>query len=348
VNRGIENTKGPLCQFFNALKAIKAVTGTYPCNFKFMLEGEEELGSLHLPDFVRENKSRLGADAAYFAFYAQEPDGKVTMSLGVKGIVFLELTARGGAWGGPMTRMVHSSNAVWFDSPTWRLVHALATMLAPDQKTLTIDGIYDDIVPPSAEDEQLLAELAQTFDEANELQQGDVLKFKYDLHGADLMRKYLFEPSLNIDGIISGHTEAGTKTVLPHEARAKIDIRLIPNMRPARVIELVRAHLDRRGFTEIEVSAHDAYGWAKARVSDPPVQAMLRALRGFGFPMEIWPHTAGSAPFYLFRDELQMPFVEGGLGHGGRAHSPNEYATIEGMKLFEKSVAAFLYEFVRA
>jgi acetylornithine deacetylase/succinyl-diaminopimelate desuccinylase-like protein len=344
VNRGIFNSKGPLAGVFNTLHSFRAAGVPYPVNLKFMVEGEEELGSRNLPGFVRAYRDRLQADAAFFGFFAQNLDGKVIMYLGVKGILFMEFVARGGDWGGPTNRGIHGSYAVWFHSPTWALVHALASMFTQDQKHITIDGFYDDIASPSAEDEELLARLADTFTPDTELIQNDVQRFKYELSGVDLLRKYLYQPTLNIDGIISGHTAEGTKTLLPHEARAKVDIRMVPNMRPERMIQLVRDHLARHGYADkIEVRVEDAYPPAKTRLGgNPAAQALLKTYRELGFEPEIWPHLSGSAPFYLFTEALNIPTVMGGLGHGGRSHSPNEYATLEGLKQYERSVASFL------
>ncbi len=344
VNRGVTNQKGPLIGFFNALESIRAVEGELPLNIVFMIEGEEELGSRNLPGFVREHRDRLRADAAFFSMYNQDPDGKVVSYLGVKGILFFELICRGGDWGGPAGgRAVHGSNAVWFGSPAWRLVHALSTMITPDQKHILIDGFYDDVASISPHDEALLAGLALTFRPEEELRENEVRRFKYDLAGVDLLKKYLYQPTLNIDGIIGGHTAEGTKTIIPHEARAKVDIRMVPNQEPGRMLDLVRRHLDRHGYGDIEIKFEDAYGWAKTTVDTPPVRALLRTYREFGIEPEVWPHLAGSAPFYLFTDVLQIPFAFGGLGHGGRVHSPNEYATVAGMRDHEKSVATFLY-----
>jgi len=344
VNRGIFNSKGPLVGVFNVLKSFRDLGVTYPLNLKFMVEGEEELGSRNLPGFVDAYRDRLKADYAFFGYFAQDPTGKVINYLGVKGILFMELIARGGDWGGPTEMGIHGSNAVWFHSPTWVLVHALASMFTPDQKHIMIDGFYDDIVPPSAEDEELLERLAETFTPEMELKEGLVRRFKYDLQGADLMRKYLYQPTLNIDGIISGHTAEGTKTLLPHEARAKIDIRMVPKMRPERMAQLLKDHLARHGYADkIEVIVHDAYPPAKAGLGgNPAAQALIETYRELGYEPEIWPHLAGSAPFYLFTERLNIPVVMGGLGHGGRAHSPNEYATLKGLKLYEQSVASFL------
>jgi acetylornithine deacetylase/succinyl-diaminopimelate desuccinylase-like protein len=344
VNRGVLNSKGPLVNFFNTLQSFRAVGEPYPVNLKFMVEGEEELGSRNLPGFVEAYRERLAADFAFFPFYAQDPNGKVIMYLGVKGILFMELVARGGDWGGPTTRGIHGSNAVWFHSPTWALLQALSSMITPDQKHILIDGFYDDIASPSAEDEDLLARLVDTFTPETQLQENDVRRFKYDLTGTDLMRRYLYQPTLNIDGIISGHTAEGTKTLLPHEARAKVDIRMVPNMRPQRMLQLVQDHLARHGYAgQIDVVVQDAYPPAKTRLGgNPAAEALIKAYRDLGFEPEIWPHLGGSAPFYLFTETLNIPTVMGGLGHGARAHSPNEYATLDGMKRCEKSIATFL------
>ncbi|MDR7486551.1 MAG: M20/M25/M40 family metallo-hydrolase [Armatimonadota bacterium] len=344
VARGVYNTKGPLAGLFNVLESIQAVRGRLPVNVKFVVEGEEELGSRNLPGFIDAYRDRLAADATYFPFYCQDRHGKPRLWLGVKGIQYFEVTCRGGPWGGPRTRGVHGSNAVWVANPIWRLVRALATMMDDDEQ-ITIDGFYDDVAPPSAEDEELLARLAQTFDPATELWMWDADRFKYDLQGHALLRRYLYDPTLNIDGIWGGYTGPGTKTLLPHEVRVKMDVRLVPNMEPERVRACIRAHLRRIGRDDLEVHFYEGYPPAKTSVRDPAVQALIRSCRAFGFEPEIWPHLAGSAPFYLFRRVLNQPFVMGGLGHGGRPHSPNEYATVEGMRLFERSVARFLYEF---
>jgi acetylornithine deacetylase/succinyl-diaminopimelate desuccinylase-like protein len=264
--------------------------------------------------------------------------------LGVKGIQYFELTCRGGGWGGPRTRGVHGSNAVWVGNPAWRLLKALSTMM-DDNEQITIEGFYDDVVPPSAEDAALLGHLAQTFDPATELWMWDAERFKYDLAGANLLRRYLYDPTLNIDGLWGGTTGPGMKTLLPHEVKIKMDVRMVPNMEPERVRARILAHLKRLGREDIQVHFHEGYPPAKTSVHEPVVQALIRSFRSFGYEPEIWPHIAGSAPFYLFRQVLNQPFASGGLGHGGRQHSSNEYATVEGMKLFQRSVATFLSEF---
>ncbi len=347
VARGVYNTKGPLAGLFNVLQSIQAVDGRLPVNIKFVVEGEEELGSRNLPGFIHSHKDRLRADATYFPFFCQDRRGKPVLWLGVKGIQYFEISCRGGAWGGPRTRGVHGSNAVWVGSPAWRLLRALATMM-DDEEQIRIDGFYDDVAPPSAEDEALLQNLPKTFDPETQLAMWDAERFKYRLQGAPLLRQYLYNPTLNIDGIWGGYTGPGMKTLLPHEVRAKMDVRLVPDMQPDRVREKILAHLGRIGLSDIAVHFYEGYPPAKTSVNEPAVQAMIRTLRALHGEPEIWPHLAGSAPFYLFRRVLGQPFVMGGLGHGGRPHSPNEYATVDGVRAFERSVARFLYEFAAA
>lgn len=351
VSRGVINTKGPIMGFFNALKSIIEVEGDLPCNLIFAIEGEEELGSPHFPEFVNEYAEKLKrADGAYLPFFAENKVGKVKMWLGAKGIIYLKLRVRGGDWGGPRTRHIHSSYHSWVDSPVWKLVHCLADMKAPDG-TIKIPDFYRDVIPPSAEDEELLTKLTETMDFEAVKNSLDITRFRGELpEGKDLLQQHLFSTTLNIDGLDAGYTGPGTKTILPCEARAYLDIRLIPNQEPERQIGLLKEFL-KKNHPLVEIESYDAYPWAKVSVREPLCQALLRTYQAFGKKVEIWPHHSGSAPFYLFSRNLGMPFIWGGLGHGNRMHSPNEYAVVAGdnkvggIREFEKSIVTFLYEF---
>jgi acetylornithine deacetylase/succinyl-diaminopimelate desuccinylase-like protein len=342
VSRGIMNSKGPLAGTLSALQSFRASGNELPMNIKFVVEGEEELGSRNLPQFVADNVGRLAADAAFFPFYSQDPTGKILMYLGAKGMVFFELTVRGGEWGAPRSNGVHGAYSAWLHNPAWILTQALATMLSRDQTRVLVDGIYDDVDPPSAEDEEHLEALGRSFDPSVPLASVDAARFKFEGSPGEIMRRYLFEPSLNIDGLVAGHFEEGMKTLLPHEATAKIDFRLIPRMEPENVVEALRAHLDKHGFPEIEIKQHGSYPWSKSSITSPANAALYGAYIDSGYETDVWPLLPGSAPFYLFTRELGIDVAIGGLGHGGGQHSPNEYATVEGMKLFEKSVVMFV------
>jgi acetylornithine deacetylase/succinyl-diaminopimelate desuccinylase-like protein len=347
VARGVFNSKGPMAGFFNALGAYRALGRTPPVNVVFLIEGEEELGSRHLPQFVEAHRDRLRADAAYFAFYGQDPRGVPNLYLGVKGIIFMEVIAHGGAWGGPEKRMVHGSHAVWIGSPTWRLLQALTSMMGRDEQIL-VDGFFDEVADLDPDEEHLLQRLTEVWSDRETLAGHDVRRFKFEARGESLLRNYLTLPTLNIDGMVSGWVGPGSKTVIPHEARARVDIRLVPHMDVDRTLQRVRRHLEGQGYGDVKIDVWQAYPWARTPWKSPVVQALVGAIKSQGIEPYAWPTLAGSAPMYLFSKVLRMPFVMGGLGHGGRPHSPNEYATLEGMRLFERSVAALLERFAAA
>ena len=227
------------------------------------------------------------------------------------------------------------------------MAQALASLFSPDQRQVLIDGFYDDVAPIPPEDEPLLQSLAETFRAETELEDDEVLRFKWDLGGIELLKKYLYEPSLNIAGLASGDTGPGAKTILPHVAFAKIGFRFVPNQRADRILELLREHF-RRGGWPIDVHLHDTTNWARTPVTAPAVQAAIRATRDFGLEPEVWPTQAGSSPMYLFTEVLGLPVAPMGLGHGGGAHGPNEYVTVEGLRLCEKSLASFLAHYAAA
>jgi acetylornithine deacetylase/succinyl-diaminopimelate desuccinylase-like protein len=176
-----------------------------------------------------------------------------------------------------------------------------------------------------------------------------VNEFINDLRGRELLLQYLYSTTLNIDGIWGGYTGPGSKTVLPHKITVKMDARLVPNQSSEEVISNIRKHLDKHGYNDIAVRSLDPYEWSKTSVKEPIVQSMIQAYRMLGYEPEIWPHTASSVPYHLFnRGPLHLPFCDGGLGHGARAHAPDEYLVIEGnekvagLASCEKSYVAIL------
>jgi acetylornithine deacetylase/succinyl-diaminopimelate desuccinylase-like protein len=352
IARGAVNTKGPLVAFLNAISSIVESGQEPPVNIIFAAEGEEELGSKHLPEFIRAYESELRrANVLFFPSASQNSKGKAIVTLGVKGIVYFELELDGKEWGrGPTEFGIHGSNKAWVDSPTWRMVKALSTMVDDTGNEVLLKGFYDDVSVPSQEDELLLSRLAETFDEAEVKERLKVERFIYDLHGVEALRKYLFSPTLNINGIWSGYTGPGSKTLLPNKITAKMDIRLVPDMQVERAMQLVRRHLDELGFSEVKIrQLEEGYSWARMSVNSPYTKALLRSFAEFGVEVEVWPTMAGSAPFSMFAaPPLGLPFIDGGMGHGGLAHSPNEYLVIAeggptgGLISMEKSFVAIL------
>jgi len=356
IARGAINTKGPLVAFLNALESILAVGEEIPVNLKFMAQGDEELGSTDFARFVEEHKKMLSrANSLFGPDASQDEKGKVIMGLGWKGIEYVELECSGESWGkGPTEFDIHSSDKSWVDSPAWRLIHALATMTSEDGNKILIDGWYDNVEPPSKEDLELIDKLAETLDEQTIKHEMRVNRFINDLHGKELLMQYLYSTTLNIDGIWGGYTGPGSKTVLPYKVTVKLDTRLVPNQSSKEVIPKIRKHLDKHGYTDIKIRSLDPYEWSKTSVKEPIVKAVIQAYRKLGYEPEIWPHHASSVPYHLFnRGPLHLPFCDGGLGHGGRAHSPDEYFVIEGndkvagLAGCEKSYVAILDDYAK-
>jgi acetylornithine deacetylase/succinyl-diaminopimelate desuccinylase-like protein len=355
VNRGADNTKGPLAAFLNSVDACCRSDGRPPVNLILVAEGEEELGSPNLPAYVKKDKRRLSrSDACYFPFFGQEATGGCTHFLGVKGVVYFEMTSSGKRWGrGPQEFAIHSCNKAWVDSPVWRLIDALGTMSKDNGSKILVDGFYDDVAPPSKEDRRLIKDLARRFDTEGFKRTMKVKKFMVpDDRPEDLMNLYTFGTTLNIDGIWGGYIGKGSKTVLPHEVTCKVDIRLVPNQKKEKMLPLVRRHLDAHGYPDIAIKEIDTgYDWCRMSVKAPVVQAMLRSYRSFGYAPEVWPTSGGAVPFYVFNRFLKLPFTMGGIGHSTLAHSPNEYMVIEGNKKVasltdtEKFMVRFMDEF---
>lgn len=358
VNRGADNTKGPLAAFLNAVDSCNKGDGRPPVNLILVAEGEEELGSPNLPAYVRKDKKRLSkADACYFPFFGQDATGACTHFLGVKGVAYFEMNCSGKRWGrGPQEFAIHSSNKAWVDSPVWRMIDALGTMTDDGGNRILIDGFYDDIVPPSEEDRELISELAAKVDTEGFKRTMKVKEFTLPEDDKEsLMNAYTYGTTLNIDGIWGGYIEEGSKTVLPHEVTCKVDIRLVPNQRKDRMIPLVKRHLEKHGYSDISIKEIDTgYDWCRASVKEPVVQAMLRTFEAYRYDPEVWPTSGGAVPFYVFSRILRMPFTMGGIGHSTLAHSPNEYMVVEGNKKIasltdaEKFMIHFMDEFSRS
>lgn len=348
VARGAENSKGALGAWLNMLATWRSVHGRLPVNVRFVFEGEEELGSPSLPAVIERYRDRLVGDAGVFPSLLQAATGKPVVRLGHKGIAFYELAVRGGEWGGPTKRAVHSSRAVWYHNPAVALVQALATLMSPDQRDILIDGFHDEVAGIPDEDRPALARLAETFDASIELSEDDALRFKWDERDVRLLERYLYQPSLSIDGLATGDMGPGAKTILPHEARAKLEFRLVPNQTEEVLTARLRQHFRTAGFPQVEVRLHSTTKWSKTSASSLAARASIAACRAFGLEPEVWPTQAGSSPMYLFADVLGVPFAPAGLGHGGGAHAPDEYATIDGLRLCEQSLAVFLEEVATA
>jgi acetylornithine deacetylase/succinyl-diaminopimelate desuccinylase-like protein len=357
--RGATNQKGPERAFLNALESIIAVRGRLPVNLMVVAEGEEELGSPNYPQIIARYQSRLRTAAGVlFPSNAQAPTGEVSMALGVKGILYVEMEAKGGARGGPREAEVHSSLKAIVDAPALRLVQALSSLTAPDGNTILVPGYYDAIRPPTVEEQRLINGMVEewTRREPSMRQSLGVAQWIGGLSGRDALLRYLFDTTINIDGIWGGYTGPGTKTILPHRVTAKVDSRLVPNQTPDEALRLIRAHLDARGFSDIEIRRLGGYPPAQTSVETPLVRAAIGTYNKYGYTPSVTPRLAGSAPYYVFTETLRLPIVSGGIGHGSGAHAPNEYMIVEpragsriaGLPEIEKFYVDLLYALAEA
>lgn len=334
VARGAINDKGANRFVLNAMESIVAVHGRLPVNVYFTCDGAEEQGSPNFHEVLDPWRDRLKrADCLLDLGPSQEADGSVALSLGGKGILYFELEANGARWGrGPQTMPIHSSRKAVLDSPVWRLVEALRSMFEPSTNEILIAGFKDAIRPPNREELALMQELTTKFKDRLFASARENLKaFMHDWTPEQAADHLAFDTTLNIDGIWGGYTGTGTATILPEKATAKIDARLVPDQEVRAQLGLVRDHLEKHGFGDLEVRMLGGGDeWSQTSVTAPVVQAGLAVLKRNGIDPMVWPRSAGSSPQWEYTRKLGLPAGGGALGHGSRAHSDDEYIVIDG------------------
>jgi acetylornithine deacetylase/succinyl-diaminopimelate desuccinylase-like protein len=316
-----------------ALHAYRAAGRKVPVNLVLVAEGEEEIGSPHFAQIVRRPEVQAALSRCTGVFMpsaAQGPDGVVTVSLGAKGVVELELTASGERWGRGPRRDIHSSNKARVDSPAWHLVQALTTLVSPDGNTPAIEGFADKARPISAAEKSMIAEASRRLDEALAKKQLGVERWIDDAGWTEALERLVSRPTVNIQGLVGGYTGPGGKTILPHKAAAKLDLRLVPDMKASEALAALKAHLDKKGYGDVEVNMTGGYDPTSTPADAALIRAQLAVYRKGGLEPVLWPRNAGSWPGWVFTSEpLKLPAGHFGLGHGGGAHAPDEFYVIE-------------------
>jgi acetylornithine deacetylase/succinyl-diaminopimelate desuccinylase-like protein len=333
VGRGAVNQKGPQAALLAALHAIRAAGLKLPVNLVLVAEGEEEIGSPHFPQIVRRSEVQAGLSRCTGVFMpsaTQGLDGVVTINLGAKGIVELELTASGERWGRGPRKDIHSSNKARVDSPAWHLVQALHTLVSADGNDPAIDGFADKARPISAAEKKMVAEGARRMDEGQAKKLLGVDHWVHDLPWQESLERLVSRPTVNIEGLVGGYTGPGGKTILPHQAVAKLDLRLVPEMKATEALAALQAHLAKRGYRDIEARMTGGYDPTSTPADSALIRAQTTVYRRAGLDPVMWPRGAGSWPGYVFTGEpLRLPAGHFGLGHGSGAHAPDEYYVIE-------------------
>ncbi|MCM8750588.1 M20/M25/M40 family metallo-hydrolase [Thermomicrobiaceae bacterium CFH 74404] len=322
VGRGTTDAKGNLMALLQAVGALRA-TGGLPVLLTFLFDGEEESGSPSLPAAVERLRARLQADAA-MAFDGGFDAGDIPrISLGTSGLLFVQLRARGAA------HDLHSARARLVPNPAWRLVWALATMKTPDER-VQIEGFYDRVRPPT-EAERALLERAGWDDEAQRRALG-VERFIDDLQGIDALERLLYSPTCNIAGFSAGYAGEGSKTVLPATATVNLDFRLVCDQDPEEIARLLRQHLDRHGFADVEMRVLGGSIEPSRTPPDAPiVDVTVEAARQvYGREPRLLPtgDASGREATWL-ANRLGIPGVQTGIGPPAwRGHAPNEFITV--------------------
>jgi acetylornithine deacetylase/succinyl-diaminopimelate desuccinylase-like protein len=355
MGRGAVNQKGPEASFIAALHAIRAAGRKLPVNLVLVAEGEEEIGSPHFPQIVRrpEVLAALKKCSGIFMPSAeQDLDGTVTITLGAKGIIEVELVSSGEKWGRGPRKDIHSSNKARLDSPAWHLVQALTTLVSADGNNPAIEGLADKARPISAEEKAMIADAARRLDEQTAKRQMGVEHWIHDVSWQEALELLESRPTVNIEGLVAGYTGPGGKTILPHRAAAKLDLRLVPDMKANEALDALKAHLTKHGFGDIEVKMTGGYDPNSTPASAAVIRAQIAVYKRDGIDPIILPRSAGSWPGYVFTgDPLHLPAGHFGLGHGNGAHAPDEYYVIksknpkvQGIDGAVQSFVKYLYE----
>jgi acetylornithine deacetylase/succinyl-diaminopimelate desuccinylase-like protein len=333
MGRGAVNQKGPQNSFLSALGAFKAAGKKLPVNLVLVCEGEEEIASPHFgeivnsPDVLPHLKSCVGVmlpDAS------QGLDGGVQVDAGAKGVVELELVSSGEKWGRGPKKDVHSSLEAQVDSPSWHLIQALNTLVEKDGHTPAVEGFFEKAKPLSAAQKKMVSDFAGSVKEEVLKQEFGVEHWVHDLNWEDSLMRLYSQPTINIEGLVGGYTGPGGKTVLPHRAVAKIDMRLVPDMTAADTLAKLKAHLAKQGFGDIEVNMSGGYDPTQTDPDSKFFKAVVSTFKKLGTTPQVLPRSPGSWPGYRFTSPpLSLPAGQFGLGHGTGAHAPDEYYLID-------------------
>lgn len=367
IGRGATNSKGPEMVQWNAVMALKNVLGKLPVNLIFIAEGDEERMDVGLRKFVKDHPDLVKADAMLM-FGQQQPSGAGGVSGGSEGCVNFELTTSGKAWGrGPTDSDIHGTHKREADSPAWRHIKMLASLVSDDGNTPKIQGFFDNIEPLQAAEIARLKAAAAKVDLKVAAENIGVARFISD-DPFEMLKMSRYGTAFNMDGIFGGNMYAGgAGAILPNKITSKHNIRYVPNMNGLDIIKKIRAQLDKNGYKDVAIKLIGDVPWSKMSYDTDLARSITQMYDTFGIPHGQPSQTdtivaGGYWPSYLFSNgkvgervaPVSMPIAGGAAGHGGMAHAANEYFVIEGagkvygMAGAEKSVATILYNYAHS
>ena len=333
--RGVADTKGNVVAQAVAQAAVREVLGTVPGRLRFMIEGEEEVGSPHLPAFARQHPALFRGEGATIEGAGHTPEGVPELYMGSKGILYVELRVRTAAVD------QHSSLAASLPNPAWRLLDALH-MIRGARGRVLIPGFYDGVPRPTREALALLRK--NPFDPRAWQKAYGVTEVFGGKTRLGRLVAYCYNPTCNIDGIVSGYTGPGSKTINPAHASVKLDFRLVPGQRPLRILAALRAHLRRKGFGDIQVIQHSTFEPGASPFSSPIGQALMAACQDvYGRPPAVFPWVGGSSSTWFYTSRGTPAALPPGVGYSGSLiHAPNEHIRLDDARRAIKTFAALM------
>ena len=315
--RGVADDKADVMARIHALETLKQL-GDVPVTLRFLIEGEEEIGSKTFERIAREHAAKLRADGCLWESGTSFDDaGRPTLQFGCRGLVYVTLRVK------QLDYDQHSGFASIYPSAAMYLVGALASLRDQDMN-IKIDGFYDKVVKPTEADRRMMATIDPEVEKRRKLVGFE--KLVREPKPDQVIEQMLFLPTCNIAGIMTGYQGPGSKTVLPAEATAKLDFRLIPNQDPDEVLEQLRAHLDRHGFEKVEIVAGEGEKPARSDPSSPVAKTVIDCVREMHGEPVLWPFMPATGPMYPVVSDLGIPTVlPVGVGRpDNRIHAPNE------------------------
>ncbi|HET6458771.1 MAG TPA: M20/M25/M40 family metallo-hydrolase, partial [Nitrosopumilaceae archaeon] len=328
---------GELITRIKAVQSYLKTEGDVPCNVKFLVEGEEEIGSMHIENYLKKFKKKFSCDGVIWEFGYVDAKDRPIISLGMKGLLYVELSVT------ESIRDAHSSLAVLIENPAWRLLEALKTLRDPNGKIL-IKHWYDEVDGFTKEELKLIQ--TEPFDEKGFKKEYGIKRFVANKAGIATRKALVGEPTCNIAGFVSGYTGPGAKTVLPSQALVKIDFRLVPKMDPLKQLARLKQHLRSNGFGDIKVNMIHGEAASKTNILDPFVSKVKKAANeSFGKSI-VSVSSAGTGPMYSFAKVLSAPCISIGSTYiFSRIHSPNEFARIDLLNKTTKCICRIMSKF---
>lgn len=341
--RGAANSKGDLMARLSAVEAYQKTFGKLPVTLRFLVEGEDGLGSPSLYRFTAQHPDLLVAQGCIWDEGYRDTKERPVISLGFKGITFLELRANGAR------SDLHSKWGAIVPNPAWRLVQALATITSP-KGVITIDGFSSHLAPICEADVEALRSIE--LDEAGLKREFRIGRWIRSMKGPTLVKEHIFGPTCTICGIQTGHTDAGAKTVLPSTAMARLDFRLVPDLTPELVLNLLRQHLDVRGFNDIEIVELGSAPLAKASASSTVARAVIDpAAEVYGMAPMVYPMDPSSGPVGAVCGVSNPPTPVASFGTsyaGSNPHGPDENIRVDDFLLNIKFIGRVISHLAEA